>query len=113
MKIVLTNKEMDTLISEVMQNFPEASNYSALKCTEFNYDKNEYRFLDTETNKSYRIAMPELRKGMTKLLEMFSNGELKGISRYVMPDLLDACSWDADAADALAQAAVFNDVIYG
>lgn len=112
MQIVLTAKERDTLISEVMQNFPEASSYSVV-CQDFDYDRNEYKFLDAESGKVYKIGMPQLRDGMDKLMQIMSQGELKGISCYVLPDVLDAGNWDADAADALVQCAIFKEVIYG
>jgi hypothetical protein len=112
MKIVLDEKETDQLVSEVMESFPEYSSPS-LRCISWKYKDMIFKFHDVEEDKIYILDAPKLRKGMAKLLQMMGDGKLPGISRYVMPDVMDAGSWDADAADALVQCAIFDDVIYG
>lgn len=112
MRIVLTDSERDTLIREVMENFPEASSPSVI-CTKYNYAKTEFEFLDVESDRTYKLDLNELRKGLKQLLDVMADGGLKGIARSVFPDVLDAGNWDADAADALVQTAIFGDVIYG
>jgi hypothetical protein len=95
-----------------MQNYPEASSPS-LRCTSWEYKSDTYKFRDVEENKTHKLSMPELLKGLQIMMDLMVAGKLKGISHYVMPNFQDPGYWDSDAADALVQCAIFGEVIYG
>jgi hypothetical protein len=138
MKIVLTRQEMDTLIDGVMENYPEYSSPS-IACVDWDYKACKYHFWDVEVTPetvektvippsietlelrrgdvenavTFHLDRKALRAGMENLLDRLGKGELPGISEYVMRDVTDAGNWDCWAADALVQASIFGDVIYG
>jgi hypothetical protein len=101
----------DKLISDLMQNYPEASS-SSLQCTKWKYNDMVFTFVDTEENKTYTVDLPKLRIGLEKLLSEILAGKLPGLG-LSGPAILDAGSWDAYSMDALVQMSIFGEVIYG
>jgi hypothetical protein len=127
----------ETLIDEVMQNFPEAS--MCLTCVSFDYENMVYEFWDQEVTPetkeasivpaviqdmelrrsgfvkdavTYRLSRNEIQNGMNILLGLIFDGKLKGLG-LDKDNINDAGCWDAWSADALMQCAIFGDVIYG
>jgi hypothetical protein len=101
----------EKIIREVMDNYPEASSAS-LRCTNWNYNDLKFEFLDCEEDKKYKVDRVNLQAGLKTLLKELAKGNLPGLSIH-LGNFKDAGSWDADAADALVQCAIFGGVIYG
>lgn len=131
--------DADHLIQNIMEGYPEYSSDS-LRCIDFDYKKLRFEFLDVEVtsdnpetslvvpkiNKTlrlaysnlhnavtYKIGREELRAGLQLLLEALFEGKLPGIAQYVLRDFQDPGNWDATAADALVQYAIFGRLVYG
>ena len=113
MSILTIQYDAEKLISEIMQNYPEAS-ASYLQCTSWHYKECRFTFQDMETGCAYKLDKPRLVGALeTMLNDMFTKNALPGIRKYVMRDFTDAGNWDAEATDALVQYAIFGKVIYG
>lgn len=137
-KMQVTVKINPKLISDVMSNFPEAS--LCLQCVAFDYKKCEFEFWDQEVDSNsaeksivpakiqdmnlrisgevknavtYKVTKKELEKGLLILANKIGAGELPGLGLGMSDFNDDDEKWDAFAADALVQCAIFGDVIYG
>lgn len=102
----------ERMVRSLYENFPEASSGSALQCIGWKYQAFKFNFIDTEDGKKYEITLPKAMKGFRILTKLVEAGELPGLG--LTPDFkASEDSWDAYAIDALAQCAVFGEVIYG
>ncbi len=100
------------LIKNYMENYPEAGAGNSLKCVKWNYEKMEFDFWDEEEEKSYKVDMKSLKKGLKVLLEVIRQG--KYFNNGVVPNLIsEGYDDDAQDHDALVQCAIFKEVIYG
>ena len=107
-------------VLEAMQNFPEASEYSSLRCVKWRYqgDDTQYVFIDEEEDKRYTVNL-----GMLMLAADLVLTEVWGCGLSELPDdLFDKdtdyvddmlCQMDGYDFCALAQIAIFGKVIYG
>jgi len=111
--ISMPETEFDQLIDDIMAGYPEAGSGNCLKCTDFKYKTCTFKFTDVETDKKYTVERPKLRIALKQMIEDLFKGELPGIGQYVLQDFKEAGNWDAYAADALVQYAIFEKVIYG
>lgn len=110
MTYTIPQEQLDKLIKSLAENWPEASAGFAMQCTDWNYEKMEFRFLDTETDISTRVNMDKLREGMNILLPLLFSGAVDiGVSSAI----LDEGKWDAFGNDALIQCAIMGEVVYG
>jgi len=126
LEVEIPEKQIEYLINEVMQNYPECST-PAFQCTGWDYDNCEYTFVDYEDgdNPRYRVDYAKLREGFEKLI-MIALGREAGKRFYASgwdpstvfnpsPEAWEdwACDWDAVVVDGLVQCAVFGEVVYG
>lgn len=140
---VKLNIDADTLINSIMANYPEASSpslkcigYRYDDCRfafwdvestpksaaqdgaliPFTTDTVEtFGFMGGkhEDQVIYTVDLPALRRGLETVLGLMAGGKLRGIAKYVMPDVTNPGNWDSDAADALVQCSIFGEVRYG
>lgn len=111
MEIKVTDQEAEAFVKSAFQNFPEASNGSALVCIGWKYELFIFKFMDQETGKKYTVTLPKAVKAFKKALALIAAGKLFiGVEAQ---DLLDDGAWDAIGFDALAQLACLGEVIYG
>jgi hypothetical protein len=101
---------LENLASEIWQNFPEASQGSALQCTRWKYNEWKFRFVDEETGTVYTTTQNTCVRAVAAFIALKMRGHLKGIP---IADFKDPCDYDATAADAIAQLACLREVIYG
>ena len=110
-----TQTDKDRVIRQMMQDFPEASSQSLI-CTKYNYKDMVFEFgEDDEKHKElirHLVNMKSLRKGFDKLLNLALEGQYKN---YGFPSGIfgDNPDWDATDVEALAQCAIFGEIIYG
>lgn len=109
----MTLKQEERYVRDAYDNFPEAS--MTLRCHGWDYKKFLFDFTDTEQGDEYTITLPMAINGLRLFVEAIDAGKFPGISRG--PNWLDPVDGtgdlDADAFDAMAQMAVFGEVIYG
>ena len=108
--ILITDEDKETLIKEVMENYPEYSSGNSLQCTNWDYKKCEYSFNDTEEDKEFKVTLKTLKVGFDKLVTDVVKGK---IHLFDTGAILDGGNWDCTAVDALVQYACFGDVRYG
>ncbi len=106
----ITKEDKETLIREVMKNYPEYSGGNSIKCTHYDYKNCRYCFTDEETMKPYHLGLKELLKGFDILLVEVVKGK---IYLFDTGAIMDGGNWDATAVDALVQYAIFGEVRYG
>ena len=111
MKITVTNQEAETFVKSAFENFPEASQGSSLQCVGWKYADFVFKFVDSETGKRYTVTLPMAVKAFKKVLKEV--GDKKLFIGVDMANILDDGQWDSVGFDALAQMAVFGEVIYG
>jgi len=102
----------DELIKSVMENYPEASFGSPLKCKEYNYVEVRFKFVDEETGENYNIDINMLRKGLKILLKIVKEGGYFNCG-YPPALLSKEYDWDGQDVDALVQCAIFGEIMYG
>ena len=122
LSFAIPQDRIDTLVKNVMQNYPEYSSPS-LVCVEFNYNDCLYTFHDYDddgTVTKHVVDLSSLRKGFMKLIELRTAGKANFYGWNVEPLLGDEdawadwpCDWDANVVDGLVQCALFDDIIYG
>lgn len=119
--IEIGGEMIEKIIRGMMQNFPEASDGSTMRCVSYRYPDNrplsewQFEFEDGETGKTYKLGKEELCKAFPLL---FSDKWPKGCTqppRSCHMDDWDNWLCDADAIDfdAFVQLACFGEVIYG
>lgn len=121
----IPDEQIEALIREVMQNYPEVSSGMALQCSQWNYDLCYFVFEDEEDGKEYTVELSQLRHGF-EILVKTALGMVPG-ERFCVegwnpsdvfktePELWDdwMSDWDATVIDGLVQCAIFGEVIYG
>ena len=104
------------LVKNIMENFPEASSGSSLRCLGWHYDKWKYIFED-EDEVVYKLGKKKLLAAVPSL---FTDKWSKGLTpvpqglllkKEVCDDWL--CQADAIDFDAYIQLVIFGEVIYG
>lgn len=108
----MTRNQLEKIVRDAYENFPEASAGSALQCVGWNYREFKFLFVDEETGEKHGVTLPMAIKGLRLFIRAVNAGELPGLglpAHY----LSDLGTWDSIAFDALAQMAVFGEVIYG
>lgn len=116
----LTPEQERQLVRSAYENFPEAAQCFA--CESFSYGDKPGRpfkfvFVDDE-GKRHTITEAAAVRGLRVFAVLVGAGRLPGLglpAHYLSPaDDFDALGeWDAFAFDALAQCAMFGEVIYG
>jgi len=105
----------EQVVKGIMENFPEASNGSALVCVGWRYDAWQFTLEDSESGKSYRLGKAALLKAFPLI---FTDKWPKGCTQPPAssdPEVWDnwLCQADAIDFDAFAQLACLGEVIYG
>lgn len=114
-KTTISKELIETVVHGIMENFPEASAGSALRCSHWRYAELKFAFQDDETGKRYDLDKAKLLAAFPLI---FTDKWPKGCT--AAPHVHDAETWDnwlceADAVDfdAFAQLACLGEVIYG
>lgn len=118
MKIIIeiSDELVKKVIRGIMDNFPEASSGSALRCTDWQYKTMRFDFVDVEENKIHKLDKAKL---IADFPLMFTDKWPKGctklpVSRFTWEDMEEwLCQADAIDFDAFVQLACFGEVIYG
>lgn len=106
---------VERIARAIMDNFPEASRGSALRCHGWLHQPMEFSFTDDEAGKDYEL-------GKVKLLAAFPLMFTEKWPKGCIPPPLSAdwekwndwlCKSDATSFDAFAQLACLGEVIYG
>lgn len=117
MKITLEIKDslVETVVQNLMENFPEASQGSVLSCIGWNYKDWLFGFVDDD--KHYSLDKAKL---IATFPRIFTDKWPKGCTPAPSSNLNDPDTWndwlcqcDATDFDAFIQLAIFNEVIYG
>lgn len=106
-------------VKELMENFPDASDCSALRCSSWNYKECKYTFVDDEDEKRiiYRVDLEKLLKAIPLMFSSKWGCGLTKVPRNAFAsednaeDLL--CNFDAYDMSAFVQLAIFGEVVYG
>ena len=106
-------------VKELMENFPDASEGSCLRCVKWKYKTCEYAFVDDESEdqKRYDVDLEKLLKAVPLLFSSKWGCGLTTIpkdafaSKDNAEDLL--CNLDAYDMQAFIQLAIFKQVIFG
>ena len=107
---MITREEKETLVREVMQNYPEADYGMVLKCTDHECSRCRFSFTDSEEGKSYTLNLDKLVHGLNILIELALQGDYRN---HAFPNgVMDAGNWDNIDVDALVQCAIFGVVVY-
>lgn len=100
------------LVREILENLPECC--MSFYITYWKYD--ECRFgiegKEEDEGQSWELNEEMAVKGLRIVVDKIANQKLffPGLS---LENINDPCNWDAESTDALVQAAVLGDVIYG
>lgn len=106
---------VETFARGLMENYPEYSQGSALKCVSHRYKEGKFVFLDIEQrNKEYTVTT----KDICDAIPVFIDGVIKNKWKFDGLDIrnilnLDATDYDAYSTDAIVQLAIFKQIIYG
>ena len=103
------------VVKNIMENFPEASAGSSLRCIGWHYDQWEFIFEDDEGTK-YTLDQEKLMSAFPLLFtEKWKN--YTPVPTYLLHNKEHCDNWlcqaDAFDFDAFVQLAVFGEVIYG
>lgn len=104
------NVDGDKMIKDAMENQPEYSGGSVLRCVGWNYDDTHFRFQDQEENKEYDIHMEQLQAGLQKMFNFLAD---KSRDQDVLRLIEDPCNWDGEDVDMLVQFACLGEIVYG
>lgn len=115
MKIELDQNEKEQLIRDVMENFPEASEAGGVPCIDWDYEKTEFVFVDSEGEKPQEVTvnMESLLKGLDKMWADIGVKYFNGNPDITQETMTDPCNWDANDANALVEYTLYGEVIYG
>lgn len=98
------------LVKDLFDNFPEYA--ICLVCTKWDYVNFQFKFFDEETGREHTINFFDAVRAFDMLTEQIDAGKFPGLGLSTGYKV-DAGLWDASAIDALAQMAIFGEVIYG
>lgn len=110
MLINIDDSQIENLVKEIMENYPESS--LNLYCYAYDYKHGRYSFYDEETDNRYTITI----KDVVKKFPEFVEGIVKEKWHFCGLDkenFLDPVSYDAVALDGLIQLVILGDIIYG
>lgn len=117
----LSAEQERELVREAYQNFPEAG--ECVRCVSWHYgtdkDPERFRFIfSDDEGKEHVVKLPDAVRGLRLFAQLVNAGKLRGLglpAHFLSPaDDFDVLGeWDAFAFDALAQCAIFGEVIYG
>jgi len=111
--VEISDERVEAIVREIFNNFPEASNHSALQCAGWKYKEFNFVFLDTEdNNKEYIVRLPDALRGFKMFMDLKSKNKLRGVD-WEWNDSDQSFNYDALACDCIAQLACFGEVIYG
>lgn len=104
-----------SIVTRIMENFPEASFGCSLRCTSWKYDKMIFDFQDADDRLAYTLEMDDFMRAFGL---MFSSEWPKGLTQPILSKSMEdwdewLCNADATDFDAFAQLACFGEVIYG
>lgn len=106
------------LVMSAYENFPEAA--MCFSCEDWSYGKKKpFRFVfKDEEGKEHTVLLADAVRGLRIFAALVLAGKLPGLdlpANFLSPaDDFDALGdWDAYCFDALAQCAMFGEVIYG
>lgn len=111
-----TGKKTQKLAKEIMQNYPEYS-YSYLKCTKWDYEKEEYTFLAGDEFEGDDVE--EIIITPSQVAQVLGYIYMRMIAGEIRFDFLsigtfyDAGEWDAELVDYAVQHVAFGEVTYG
>lgn len=121
---LMTTEQEERFVAELYENFPEASQGSSLRCIGWKYaedyktkvwDRDRFKFIfEDEDGKKYTVRIDKAVKGLSILVHEVMAGKLNGLgfrADFLTEDAMG--DWDGNCIDALAQCAVFGEVIYG
>ena len=125
LKISMAKEDAEKLVFEMFQNYPEASAGLSIVCKGWDYGfkgktgkdetfvpkKFSFDFLDIETRKTHTVKIADAVRGLRKFLNLKTAGQLGGI--YFKPETEGEFDYDAFTVDAVAQCAIFGEVVYG
>lgn len=112
-KLIIPDELVESVVKDIMCNFPEASQGSALVCTRWKYDKWDFLFKDDEDE--YNPTKASLIETFRLL---FSDKWPKGCTKPPFSSKKEdwdewLCQADATDWDAFAQLVCLGEVIYG
>ncbi len=114
--IKVSDDTLEYLAGEIFSNFPECS--LSLECRRWRYETFDYVFHDHEEGKTYKVDKAKAVEGVKKyLLYILEGGRASNAPPFANVESRDAwekwlCNCDADDFDAVAQLAVFGEIIY-
>jgi hypothetical protein len=113
--IELPDELVENTVKSILENYPEAGQGLALQCTRWKYDKWDYVFRDTETDKAYRLNKEQLVKAFPLIFTDKWPAMLPKPPTTAKPEAWDdwLCDCDAFAFDAYMQLVCLGEVIYG
>ena len=107
------------LVKEIMENMPEYSSYSELKCIKWKYNEGIYEFIDgysdIEPSPILTLTVDDCEESMKQFVIGIMDGKWNfcGLNPNNGDNLFDPCNWDAIVVDAFVQYKLFGEVIYG
>jgi hypothetical protein len=106
---------VESTVKSIMENFPEASQGSALRCVSWRYDAWLFKFADDEEQKHYVLDKAKLLAAFPLICtDKWPKGCTQPPSAWTEESADDwLCQCDAMDFDAFAQLACLGEVIYG
>lgn len=115
LSVTIPEAQVDRILRDIMENFPEASHGNALRCEGWEYNSLKFTFYDEEQDRTHAVDKAALLKAFPL---MFGDAWPKGLRRPPLSEKAQAWDdWfeqtDATDFDAFVQLAIFGEVIYG
>lgn len=102
--------EYDTqVVKDILESLPE--NSISFEVLRWDYQISEFSLRDLETGIEYTLTLEKAIAGFEYIAKAVLGGKL--FYQGLESNVFEAGSWDSLATDALLQAAVFGEVIYG
>ena len=101
----------------LLENLPEYSH--SLTCTDWDYEKHEYVFIDEEEDKEYSMNLHKFEKALITYIE---SKDIGGTTEHPVPNadlesevarLFDGGYYDMPMIDNIIQIACLGKVVYG
>lgn len=102
--------DLGPLLNDILQNLPEYA--VSFDCERFDYDKHLYVLVDYEDDKRYEMDWNKAMKGLKHVRQEIRDKKLF-FTGLDASNYDDAGNWDSISIDAVLQAGVLGEVIYG